>query len=182
MKLYIKNMVCVRCETLVRNELTQLGYDWQWIKPGEIELKNELQPGEKEKLHKVLKNLGLGILDDKKSILVEKIQNHIIELIHYTHDQIKVNLSDHLKEKLGYDHAHLSRLFAEVKGTTIENYYIAQRIERAKELLIYEDLSLAEIADALHYSSSSHFSNQFKKITGLTPAYFRQIRKEKIEL
>jgi AraC-like DNA-binding protein len=181
-KLYIKNMVCVRCESLVKNELSRLGYEMHSIKAGEVELKNELQPDEKEKLHKVLKKLGLGLLDDKKSILVEKIQNHIIELVHYMPDQIKFNLSEYLKEKLGYDSTYLSRLFAEVKGTTIENFYIVQRIERAKELLIYEDMSLSEIAYKLHYSSTSHFSNQFKKTTGLTPAYFRQIRKEKIEL
>jgi AraC-like DNA-binding protein len=174
-------MVCVRCESLVKNELLRHGYDIHSIKAGELELKNELSDEERKHLHAIVEKLGLGLLDDKKSILVEKIQNLIIGLVHYMPDQIKFNLSDYLKEKLGYDNTYLARLFAEVKGTTIENFYIGQRIERAKELLIYEDLSLAEIADKLHYSSTSHFSNQFKKITGLTPAYFRQIRKSKLD-
>jgi AraC-like DNA-binding protein len=178
LKLYIKNMVCVRCETLVKSELEKLGFAYHSVKSGEIEIKDELTEGEKDRLNHVLQKAGLEVLDDKKSVLVEKIKTAIIELVHYTDDRIKINLSDHLKEKLNYDSAYMARLFAEVKGTTIEHFFIAQRIERAKELLIYDDMSLNEIADKLNYSSASHLCNQFKKTTGLTPTYFRQLKNQ----
>jgi AraC-like DNA-binding protein len=173
-------MACVRCETLVKSEITKMGYACQSVKSGEVEIEEDMTKEERNQLHINLEKSGLGLLDDKKSVLVEKIQNLIIELVHYTDDQIKINLSDYLKEKLSYDSAYLARLFAEVKGTTIEHYFIAQRIERAKEMLIYHDLSLTEIADQLHFSSASHLCNQFKKITGLTPAYFRQINNHRL--
>jgi AraC-like DNA-binding protein len=169
-------MVCARCESLVKSELTKMGFADHSVKSGEVEIKNEITDEEKNKLNIVLQNAGLEILDDKKSVIVEKIQNLIIELVHYSEEHIKINLSDYLKEKLNYDSAYLARLFAEVKGTTIEHFFIAQRIERAKELLIYENISLNEIAYQLRFSSASHLCNQFKKATGLTPLYFRQIK------
>jgi len=115
-------------------------------------------------------------MDDKKSVLVEKIKNAIIELVHYTEDQIKVNLSDYLSEKLDYNYTYLTNLFSEVKGITIERFYLTHKIERAKELIVYDELNLSEIANKLHYSSVAHLSNQFKKITGLTPSHFKKLK------
>jgi AraC-like DNA-binding protein len=180
MKLYIKNMVCVRCEAVVKSELKKMGLAFQSIKSGEVEIMDDIPADIKERLNIALEKSGLGLLDDKKSVLVEKIKTVIIELVHYTDERLKVNLSDYLKEKLEYDYAYLSRLFAEVNGTTIEHYFISLRIERSKELLVYSDLSLIEIAEQLHFSDTSHFCNQFKKATGLTPSYFRQIMSNKV--
>jgi AraC-like DNA-binding protein len=174
-------MVCVRCETLVKSELTKMGFAYQSVKSGEVEIKDDLTEDDRKRLNEILEKSGLGVLDDKKSVLVEKISNLIIDLIHYNDDWIKINLSDYLKEKLNYDSAYLSRLFAEVKGTTIEHFFIAQRIERAKEMLIYDELSLTEIADQLRFSSASHLCNQFKKATGLTPSYFRQLKTNRLD-
>jgi AraC-like DNA-binding protein len=176
MKLYIKNMVCVRCETLVKSELEKMGLPFQSVRSGEVEIKEDLSPEKRELLNVALKRSGLELLDDTKSVLVEKIANLIIELVHYTDDRIRTNLSDYLKEKLNYDPAYMARLFSEVKGTTIEHFFIAQRIDRAKELLVHDELNLSEIADKLHFSSAAHLSNQFKKATGLTPSYFRQLK------
>lgn len=173
-------MVCARCESLVKSELTKMGFDNHSIRSGEVEIKEDISDEEKNKLNIVLQNAGLELLDDKKSVIVEKIQNLIIELVHYKEDHLKINLSDYLKEKLNYDSAYLARLFAEVKGTTIEHFFITQRIERAKELLIYDNLSLTEIADQLRFSSASHLCNQFKKTTGLTPSYFRKIKNNRL--
>ncbi|MBW2998709.1 AraC family transcriptional regulator, partial [Candidatus Woesearchaeota archaeon] len=122
---------------------------------------------------------GLEILDDKKSILVEKIKSAIVELVHYTEEQIKVNLSDYLSEKLNYDYTYLANLFSEVKGTTIEKFYLNHKIEKVKELIIYDELNLSEIAYKMHYSSVAHLSNQFKKFTGLTPSHFKELRNKR---
>ena len=118
-------------------------------------------------------------MDDKKSILVEKIKSAIIELVHYTEEQIKVNLSDYLSEKLGYNYTYLASLFTEVKGITIERYYLTHKIERVKELIVYDELNLSEIADKMHYSSPAHLSNQFKKFTGLTPSHFKKLKNKR---
>jgi AraC-like DNA-binding protein len=123
-----------------------------------------------------LKNIGLELLDDKKNIMVEKIKTIIIELVHYNEDQIKTNLSDYLSEKLNHNYTYLSNLFSEIKGTSIEQFYLWNKIERAKELLVYDELSLTEIAYKLHYSSVAHLSNQFKKMTGLTPSHFKNLK------
>jgi len=176
MKLYIKNMVCVRCETVVKSELKKMGVAFRSIKSGEVEIDDNISADARDKLNAALEKSGLGLLDDKKSVLVEKIKNTIIELVHYTDERLKVNLSDYLKEKIGYDYAYLSRLFAEVNGTTIEHYFITLRIE----MLIYENFTLVEIAEFLHFSDTSHFCNQFKKATGLTPSGFRQIMSNKV--
>jgi AraC-like DNA-binding protein len=169
-------MVCVRCETIVKTELEKIGLPFHSIKSGEVEIVDHISEAEKSVLHTSLDKLGLELLDDKKNILVEKIINLIVDLVHYNDIRLKVNLSDYLKEKLHYDYAYLSRLFAVVKGTTIEHFFISYRIERAKEMLKYEDLTLIEIAEKLHFSDASHFCNQFKKSTGLTPSYFRKLR------
>lgn len=173
-------MVCVRCEMLVKSELKKMDIPFKSVKSGEIDIiKDDISNEEIKTLHLSLEKLGLELLDDKKSIIVEKIINVINELVNYDGLKLKINLSDYLKEKLKYDYAYLSRLFAEVKGITIEHFFIAYRIERAKELLIYDDMSLAEIADKLHFSDASHLCNQFKKSTGLTPSYFRQLKNNK---
>jgi AraC-like DNA-binding protein len=129
-----------------------------------------------DQLDVALRKAGLMLMDDKKSILVEKIKGAVIELVHYTEEQIKTNLSDYLSEKLNYDYTYLANLFSEVKGITIEKFYLTHKIERVKELIVYDELNLSEIAYKLHYSSVAHLSNQFKKITGLTPSYFKKLK------
>lgn len=173
-------MVCVRCETIVKSELKKIGLPYKAVRLGEIEIDDDLSFEKRDNLNVHLEKLGMGLLDDKKKLLVEKIKNLVTELIHYTDYRIKINLSDYLKEKLAYDYAYLSRLFAEVNGTTIENYFISLRVERAKEMLVYEDLSIIEIAEKLHFSDASHFTNQFKKVTGLTPSYFKHIKNKRL--
>jgi len=136
----------------------------------------ELSTEQRDNLSISLKNIGLELLDDKKNIMVEKIKTLIIELVHYNEDQIRTNLSDYLSEKLDHNYTYLSNLFSEIKGTSIEKFYLWNKIERAKELLIYDELSLTEIACKLHYSSVAHLSNQFKKMTGLTPSHFKNLK------
>jgi YesN/AraC family two-component response regulator len=136
----------------------------------------ELSAEQRDILSTSLKKIGLELLDDKKNIMVEKIKTIIIELVHYNEDQIKTNLSDYLSEKLNHNYTYLSNLFSEIKGTTIEKYYLSNKIERVKELLVYDELNLTEIAWKLHYSSVAHLSNQFKKMTGLTPSHFKNLK------
>ena len=127
----------------------------------------------------ILKKSGLALMEDKKSMLIEKIKNSIVELVHYSEEQQQINLSDYLIEKLNYDYSYLANLFSGTQGTTIEKFYLAHRIERIKELLVYGNLSVTEIADKLKYSSVAHFSNQFKKMTGLTPSHFKNLKHKK---
>ena len=176
MKIYIKNMVCIRCQMIVKSELEKLGLDYSDVKIGEANIKGSVSAETLEKLDVSLKKAGLELMNSKKSVLVEKISLAIIELVHYTDDQIKVNLSDYLSDKLNYDYTYLANLFAEVKGTTIEKFYIKHKIEKVKELIIYDELNFSEIAYKMHYSSVAHLSNQFKKITGLTPSHFRKLK------
>lgn len=177
--LFIKNMVCNRCIMVVQNELDKLGLAVKNIKLGEIALASELTSNEKEVLEKALDPLGFQIIEDKKGRVIEKIKNIIIELVHHQNNDAKTNLSDVLSGKLHHDYNYLSNLFSEVEGITIEKYFIAQKIERVKELLVYDELSLSEIAFRLNYSSVAYLSNQFKKVTGLSPSHFKQIREDK---
>jgi YesN/AraC family two-component response regulator len=177
--LYIKNMVCNRCIMVVENELHKLGLQTNSVTLGEVSLNNELTLAEKNRLEEALIPLGFELIDDKKSRIIEKIKNVIINLVHYKGDDIKTNLSDVLSDELHHDYNYLSNLFSDVEGTTIEKYFIAQKIEKVKELLVYDELSLSEIAFELNYSSVAYLSNQFKKVTGLTPSHFKQIREEK---
>lgn len=179
LKIYIKNMVCIRCKMLVKSELEKLGLNYVSVELGEAEIYGSPSKEQLDQLNVILKNNGLELMDDKKSILVEKIKTIIIELVHYTDDQIKVNLSDYLSEKLGYNYTYLANLFSEVKGTTIENFYLAHKIEKVKELLVYDELNLTEIAFKLHYSSVAHLSNQFKRMTGLTPSHFKNLKAQR---
>lgn len=169
-------MVCIRCKMVVKSELEKLGLHHITVELGEVEIMEEISTEERQQLSIALKKSGLELMDDKRSILVEKIKTLIIEQVHYTEDEIKTNLSDYLSEKLNHSYTYLANLFSEVKGTTIEQFYLAHRIEMVKELLVYDELNLTEIAWKLHYSSVAHLSNQFKKITGLTPTHFKNLK------
>ena len=177
--IFIKNMVCDRCIMVVQNELNKLGIHAKNVRLGEAELEKNLSAEEKSELERSLTQLGFELIDDKKSRIIEKIKNVIIKLVHHQDNDTKTNLSDLLSTELHHDYHYLSNLFSEVEGTTIEKYFIAQKIEKVKELLVYDELSLSEIAFRLNYSSVAHLSNQFNKITGLTPSHFKQIREDK---
>ena len=179
MKLYIKNMVCHRCVLVVRSEMEKMGLDVRDVVLGEVSLNGELSDKQKEEVREALTPLGFELIDDKKSRIIEKIKNIIIELVHQKDGLLQSNLSDLLSAGLNHDYSYLSNLFSEVEGTTIEKYFIAQKIEKVKELLVYDELSLSEIADRLNYSSVAYLSNQFKKVTGLTPSHFKQIKEIK---
>ncbi|MDD2197677.1 MAG: AraC family transcriptional regulator [Bacteroidales bacterium] len=172
-------MVCIRCQMVVKAELENLGLSYNYVKIGEADIIGEVQPEQLERLKVDLKEAGLFLLDNKKSVLIERIKNAIIELVHYTDEQIKVNLSDFLSDELNYNYTYLSNLFSEVKGTTIESFYLAHKIEKVKELIVYDELTLTEIAYKMHYSSVAHLSNQFKKITGLTPSHFKKLKNQR---
>jgi len=176
MKLYIKFMVSLRCKMIVKEELQKLGLKYVVIDLGVVEVMEDITQDQRELLKANLLKSGLELLDDKRSILIEKIKNVITELIHYSDELPRVNYSDYISEKLGYDYTYLSNIFSEVKGTTIQQFIIINKIERVKELLLYDELNLTEIAYKLHYSSVAHLSNQFKKITGLSPSFFKQLK------
>jgi AraC-like DNA-binding protein len=175
MKLYIKYMVSLRCKMVVKEELKKLGLRYVAVDLGTVEILEDITESQREELRLALLKSGLVLLDDKKSILIEKIKNVITEMVHYADELPKVNYSDYISEKLGYDYTYLANIFSEVKGTTIQQYIIMHKIERVKELLLYNELNLTEISYKLNYSSVAHLSNQFKKITGLTPSYFKQL-------
>ncbi|RXQ95595.1 AraC family transcriptional regulator [Ancylomarina salipaludis] len=179
MKIFIKNMVCIRCQMVVKSELDKLGLQYTDVKIGEANLRGNITAEQTEQLNTALKKSGLQLMDNKKSILVEKIKSAIIELVHYSEEQIKVNLSDYLSEKLNYDYTYLANLFSEVKGVTIEKFYLAHKIEKVKEMIVYDELSLTEISYRMQYSSVAHLSNQFKKITGLTPTHFKMLKNKR---
>jgi YesN/AraC family two-component response regulator len=164
---------------VVKTELQRLGLHYTSVELGEAEIMEDISPEQTIQLSTALKKTGLELIDDKKSILVERIKTIIIELVHYTNDQIKINLSDYLSEKLNHNYTYLANLFSEVKGTTIENFYLSHKIEKVKELLVYDELNLTEIANKMHYSSVAHLSNQFKKMTGLTPSHFKKLKQKR---
>ena len=179
MTLYIKNMVCNRCKMVVKSEFEKLGLQTISVELGEVELQDTITVPQKEILLKNLQVLGFDLIDDKKSKIIEKIKTLIIDLVHHKNNELKINLSDYLAENLNQDYNSLSNLFSEIENTTIEKYFINQKIEKVKELLIYNELSLSEIADMLNYSNVAHLSNQFKKTTGFTPTYFKQLKDKK---
>lgn len=179
MKLYIKYMVSLRCKMLVRDELEKLGISYNTVDLGMVEIQEELTEEQRNIFQKRLKKSGLELLDDKKNILVEKIKTVIVEMIHYSDEIPDINYSNYISEKLDYDYTYLSNTFSEVKGITIQQYIIQHKIEKVKELLLYDKLTLTEIAYRLHYSSVSHLSNQFKKVTGLTPTYFKEVKEKR---
>lgn len=172
-------MVSLRCKMVVKEELKNLGLHFMNISLGEVEIMENLTQLQHDKLKEALHKSGLELMDDKKSMLIEKIKNVIVDMVHYTDKIPKINFSDYLREKLNYDYTYLANLFSETEGITIEHYIMNHKIERVKELIIYDELNLTEIAEKLHYSSISHLSNQFKKITGLTPSFFKSLKDKK---
>jgi YesN/AraC family two-component response regulator len=164
---------------VVQSELEKAGIQFTSVELGEVVLSEEPADSQLGKLDAGLKQHGFELIDDKKSRMIEKIKNTIIKLIHHNNDTIKTNLSDYIADKLNYDYTYLSNLFSEVEGTTIEKYFIAQRIEKVKELLVYDELSLSEISDKLGYSSVAYLSSQFKKVTGLTPSFYKSLKEHK---
>ena len=178
MKYFIKNMVTIRCKMVVKSELQELGIRFTAIDLGEVDLE-ELTPEKYKQLKEVLYKDGLELLDDKKAMLIEKIKAVIIEMVHYSDAIPPVKFSKYLSQKLNYDYTYLSNTFSEVKGVTIEHFIILHKIEKVKELILYDELNLGEIALKMCYSSSAHLSNQFKKVTGLTPTYFKSLKQQR---
>jgi AraC-like DNA-binding protein len=172
-------MVSNRCKMVVKEELKKLGLHFIIVDLGEVEIMEELSLEGRQELKLALLESGLELMDDKRAVLIEKIKNVIIEMVHHTEATIKVNFSDFLSQKLSHDYTYLSNLFSEVQGTTIAQFIISHKVERIKELIIYDELSISEIAWKMNYSSVAHLSNQFKKITGLTPSHFKQLKVKK---
>ncbi|MBK9109124.1 MAG: helix-turn-helix transcriptional regulator [Saprospiraceae bacterium] len=172
-------MVSLRCKLLVKEELLKLGLNYVNVDLGTVEILEDITDEQKEKLRINLLRSGLELMDNKKSILIEKIKNVITEMIHYSDESPKVNYSEYISSKLDYDYNYLSNIFSEVKGITIQHYIILNKIEKVKELLLYDELNLTEISYKLNYSSVAHLSNQFKKITGLSPSYFKQLKQKR---
>ncbi len=169
-------MVSTRCKIAVKEELKKLGLHFIVVDLGEVEIMENISAEQRGQLNAALHISGLELMDDKRAVLIEKIQNVITEMIHYSDEVPKMNYSDFISEKLNYDYTYLSNLFSEVKGITIQQFIIIHKIERVKELLLYDELNLTEISYKLHYSSVAHLSNQFKKITGLSPSHFKQLK------
>ncbi len=174
-------MVSLRCKMLVKAELQALGLHYVVVDLGSVEILENITQQQHNLLKINLLKSGLELLDDKKSILIDRIKNVIIEMIHYTDELPTVNYSDYISEKLNYDYTYLSNIFSEVKGITIQNFIILHKIERVKELIMYNELNLTEISYILHYSSVAHLSNQFKKITGLSPTFYKRLQKKRKE-
>lgn len=177
--LHIKNMVCPRCIMAVRQCLERLGLHPLSVELGTAVLPEPLDEDRRRLVAKALQALGFELLDDPRARLVEQIKTAVIDLVHYRDSQPKANLSGYLSDHLHRDYSALSKLFSETTGTTIERYFIAQKIERAKELLVYDELTLNEIADRLGYSSAAYLSAQFKQVTGLTPSHFKRLKENK---
>lgn len=172
-------MVSLRCKMMVKEELKKLGINYVVVELGTVDVLENITPQQRALLKTALLKSGLELMDDRKAILIERIKNVITEMIHYSDELPRVNFSDYISQKLGYDYTYLANIFSEVKGITIEHYIIAHRIERVKELLIYDELTLTQIAYKLNYSSVAHLSNQFKKVTGLTPSFYRQLTQKR---
>ena len=169
-------MVSNRCKMAVKEELKKLGLHFIVVELGEVDIMENISQEQRNELKLGLVNSGLELMDDKRAVLIEKIKNAIIEMVHYSDEMIKVNFSDYLSEKLNHDYTYLANLFSEVQGTTIEHFIISHKIERIKELIIYDELNITEIAWKMNYSSVAHLSNQFKKVTGLSPSHFKQLK------
>jgi AraC-like DNA-binding protein len=172
-------MVSLRCKMIVKEELMKLGLKYIVLDLGMAEVMDDITAEQRQKLKENLIKSGLELLDDKKSILIERIKNVITEMIHHSDELPKMNYSDYISQKLDNDYTYLANVFSEVKGITIQQFIIINKIERVKELLLYDELNLTEIADKMHYSSVSHLSKQFKKITGLSPSYFKQLKQKR---
>lgn len=172
-------MVCIRCKMVVKDELKKLGLQYTTVELGEVEVPGNISTEQRDKFKMALLKSGLELMDDKKSVLIQQIKNVIVELVHYSEEPLTINFSDFLSQKLNHDYTYLANLFSEVQGTTIEKFIISHKIERVKELLVYNELTLTEIAYLMHYSSVAHLSTQFKKVTGLTPSHFKQLKQKR---
>jgi len=173
-------MVSIRCKMFVKQELENLNLHYLIVELGEVEIEENISKETQQVLKAELLKSGFELMDDKRAMLIEKIKNLVVEMIHYSDDVPRTNFSEYLSKKLKYDYHYLSNMFSEVKGITIEQYIISHKIERVKEFLIYNELTLSEIAYKLHYSSVAHLSNQFKKVTGLTPSFFRKMKHKRL--
>jgi len=172
-------MVSNRCKLAVKEELKKLGLHFIVVGLGEVEIMEDLTLEQQRLLQVGLVSSGLELMDDKRAVLIEKINNVIMEMIHHSEEVPRVNYSDYISEKLNYDYTYLSNLFSEVKGITIQQFIIIHKIEKVKELLFYNELNLTEISYKMHYSSVAHLSNQFKKVTGLTPSAYKHLKDKK---
>jgi AraC-like DNA-binding protein len=179
LKIYIKYMVSTRCKMAVKEALRELGLHFIFVDLGEVEIMEDLSKEKRGRLAIALLDSGLELMDDKRSVLIEKIKNAIIEMVHHSDEILKINFSDFISKKLQYDYTYLANLFSEVQGTTIEQFIISHKIERIKELIIYDELNITEIAWKMNYSSVAHLSNQFKKVTGLSPSHFKQLKEKR---
>lgn len=174
--IFIKNMVCNRCILVVTEILKGLNFTPLNVELGMAVVQEQLEVGDREAIRKVLERYGFEWIDDKRMRIIEQIRTAVIELVHYENNLCKLKLSEYLKEKCRADYSFLSKLFSEVKGMSIEKYVILQKVERIKELLVYDELSVGEIADRLHYSSVAHLSTQFRNVTGMTPSEFKRLK------
>jgi len=174
--IYIKNMVCIRCNMLVKAELTKIGLHFSTVELGRADIIEDISLAQHDQIRTALLKSGLELMDDLKGVLVEKIKKVIIELVHYSEDPLSVNLSEYLRRRLYYNYTYMANVFSEAQGRTIERFFIEHKIERVKELLVYDELTLTEIAYKMHYSSVAHLSSQFKKITGNTASYYKQLK------
>lgn len=181
MRLYIKYMVSNRCKMEVKSALEKLGLHHLVVELGEVEVMEQLLPEDREQLKVALLESGLELMDDHRAILIERIKNIVFEMVHHSEELPKINFSYYLSEKLHHDYTYLANLFSEVTGITIEHYIIWHKIEKVKELLMYNELNLTEISYKMNYSSVAHLSSQFKKVTGLTPTFFKGIRHKKLQ-
>jgi AraC-like DNA-binding protein len=169
-------MVSTRCKTAVKEELKKLGLHFILVELGEVDIMEDISGDQREQLKTALLNAGFELIDDRRSVLIEKIKHIVIEMVHNTGEPIKIKFSNYLSGKLNHDYTYMANLFSDVQGTTIGQFIISHKIERIKELIIYDELSISEIAWKMNYSSVAHLSNQFKKITGLSPSHFKQLK------
>jgi len=181
MNIYIKYMVSDRCKMAVKETLKKLGIHVIQVELGVVEILDELPENKIMQLKDALLLLGFELIEDRRAILIERIKNTVIEMVHHSDDMLKVNFSDYLSEKMNYDYTYLANIFSEVQGTSIEHFIITHKVERVKEFIIYDELSITEIAYKMNYSSLAHLSGQFKRITGLTPSYFRKLKLKRLE-
>lgn len=179
-QLHIKNMVCNRCIKVVKDEFEKLDLKIETIELGKVCISSQLNEAKLSEIREMLDENGFELIDDKKSKLIDRIKTLVINMIHYQKEvSVSINSSDFISREIGYDYSYLSNLFSSVEGITIEKYIINQKIEKVKELLFYNELTLNEIAIQLGYSSVQHLSNQFKKITGFTPSHFKKLKENK---
>jgi AraC-like DNA-binding protein len=179
MKLYIKYMVSTRCKMIVKEELKKLGLHFIMVDLGVVDIMENITVVQRQSLKVALLADGLELMDDKRAMLIEKIKNVIVEMVHYAEEMPKINFSHFLAEKLSYDYTYLANLFSEIQGTTIEQFIISHKVERIKELIIYDELNITEIAYKMNYSSVAHLSSQFKKVTGLSPSHFKRLKNKR---